>query len=324
MKRGLIRTFGDSKFGMGHVCRSLCVLNVLKTLGIEVRIILYPEEAKQLNDILDKNFVEVLEDNTRIGSAYDFLLYDMPFPDKNFTSAFKSSNPKATMLALDYSDSTDSNLDIIVNLYDHQRMLEGREKNTRTRFLSGFDYAIIREEFYAWRKKTLNFNPKIENVLITFGGADPSHNTEKVLQCEEIISRNVTVVIGPRFEFDKDAWQSSSQTGNKVNFIERTNRLPELMHSADIIFCGGGTTMLEAMFLGVPCLVVPQTKDEVVFSSYAEEKGGVISIKTSKISEIEKKFQTLECLNLRLQISEKARNLINGDGAKKIATLLLE
>lgn len=326
VKKGYIRCFGDSKTGMGHVFRSLTVLDRIKQAGSDANILLYENEAAEIRDILIRNHaeIELIEKGAELPRG-DFLLYDMPYPSKTFISEFKKRNIESLIVALDYSDSSDENVDLVFNLFDHNRMLPGRDLNRHTVFLSGFEYGIIRKDFYRHRGNDRNISERLENILITFGGSDPNNNTFKTLSCKSVSSRkNVAVVIGPRFSIRERISEHIAGFGKNIRFFGPIGNIQDFMSAADLVICGGGTTMLEAMYLGCPVLVVPQTEDEWIFSSFAADKEACCSICFGKDDEINDKIAMLESRGIRIKLSDNAKRLVPGNGAEIIAGILLK
>ena len=60
---------------------------------------------------------------------------------------------------------------------------------------------------------------------------------------------------------------------SKINIFESPNNFAKLFEDKDIVFCGGGTTLLESMSIGIPVIVLPQTDEEKNHAMYYEDKG---------------------------------------------------
>lgn len=67
------------------------------------------------------------------------------------------------------------------------------------KLLLGARYAILREEFYKAREKMRLRDGKIKNILVFFGGSDPSNETLKALKAIVLLQRQdirVNVIVG--------------------------------------------------------------------------------------------------------------------------------
>lgn len=323
MKTGFIRSYGSSKYGMGHLFRSLAVANFLKGKGITVKFLLNAAENGELKDFFKDKQFEIVETDGVIFPETNFLLYDMPFPNHEFISKFRKINPKAQITALDYSDSGDQNITTIINLFDHQRMLVGREKNKKTKFLNGPEFAIIREQFLPLRNSQKKINGTIENILITFGGADPAGNTLKLLENHEWFQNMfVTAIIGVNFSSKKQIIEKSRILPNNFKIIEAVGNIETYMAKSDLIICGAGTTLLEAMFLGIPTIIVPQTEDETVFGKFIESQNGCVFANLSE-NDMENVLKMVKNCGFRKKMSDNAMRLVDGKGIERIAISLI-
>ncbi len=322
MKTGFIRAYGSSKYGMGHLFRSLAVANFLKKKGIVVKFLLMTAENAELKDFFKDKPFEIAQTDGEIFPVADFLLYDMPFPDPGFIANFRNSNPIAQITALDYSDSADENITTIINLFDHQRMLAKREKNNKTRFLSGPEFAIIREQFFPLRNLQKNISETIENVLITFGGADPAGNTLKLLENPKWFQNmRVTAIIGVNFTSKKQILEKSRTLPHNFKVIEAVGNIETYMSNADLVICGAGTTLIESMFLGIPTIVIPQTGDEAIFGKFIETQDGCIFANFVE-NGVKKALNMMKDCEFRKKMSENAMLLVDGKGVGRIIETL--
>ena len=324
MKTGFIRSYGSSKYGMGHLFRSLAVANFLKKKGIVIKFLLNAAENIELENFFKDKQIEIVQTDGEIFPERDFLLYDMPYPDPRFIANFRNSNPNAQMTALDYSDSADENITTIINLFDHKRMLVGREKNNKTRFLRGPEFAIIREQFFPLRNLQKNISETIENVLITFGGADPAGNTLKLLENPKWFQNmRVTAIIGVNFSSKKQILEKSRTLPHNFKVIEAVGNIETYMSNADLVICGAGTTLLESMFLGIPTIVVPQTEDETIFGKFIETQNGCVFANLSE-NVMKNVLKMVKNCEFRKKMSDNAMRLVDGKGIERIAKKLDE
>ena len=323
MGKGSIRSFGSSKYGMGHLFRTSAIADILAKKDIAVKFLMKSEEIKELSGFLKSKNIPFLENDGRKFENYDFFLYDMPFPDREFIANFKKANPLSRIVALDFSDPEDSNVDVVVNLFDHERMLKGRENNSRTEFLCGLSYAIIREQFPYLRNPRKTIRDEIKNILISFGGSDPCGWTCKLIQDQKIFrGLNVKAVMGPNFAHREELVRISRSLPENMKVTGPVTDIEKHMADSDLMICGGRTTVLESMFLGVPAIVVPQTEDERIFGGWLQNNDACLLANFAE-NNLEEKLMKLRNCETRRKISENGMRLVDGKGTERIAAILL-
>nr|WP_307904223.1 hypothetical protein [Clostridium botulinum] len=73
---------------------------------------------------------------------------------------------------------------------------------------SGYKYYILRDEFYGYKDRDIK--ETVNNILVTFGGTDPSNLTEKTLEALLKINydKDINVVLGLGYK-DKKIYMKS-------------------------------------------------------------------------------------------------------------------
>jgi UDP-2,4-diacetamido-2,4,6-trideoxy-beta-L-altropyranose hydrolase len=313
---GFIRCYGNMELGIGHVVRSMILYRFLRKGGIEVRCLVYPHEIDELKEILGQNKIDVVSVAEPITPRGDFLIYDMPFIEHQFINAFRENNPDSKILALDFFDYGNERIDVVLNLFNHGD--SGAMVNNRhTRFISGHHIALLREGFYKHRDEQRKLSKHIKSILVTFGGADPRGNTAKFLSRISVFdSEKLVVVCGPMF-VEKDRIKRLAEHSRvKVQVVGPVDDIEKLMIGSDLVVCSGGTTMLEAMFLGCPVIVVPQTELEQRFAEDTAAKGGCIVADFEAEGDFEAKVEAVRSYGLRRTLSHGAMRLVKAEGAK--------
>ena len=104
----------------------------------------------------------------------------------------------------------------------------------------------------------------------------------------------------------------------------------ELMKNCDFAVTAGGTTLYELCAVGVPTVVYSMADNQVEFVKAFDKAGAAKYV--GDIREEEKIVQkivswgiaAIEDQNFRKKMSDKARKLVGGGGANKIAHAILE
>ncbi len=124
--------------------------------------------------------------------------------------------------------------------------------------LQGPEYILLRSEFDRWRGRVIDLNSRKSsvNVLMTAGGS----NTDLLplfIRVADVVNRSLQGVkvfvmassecLG-RLDLDLDAYEA--------NIILDTSDVAEVMSRMDFAISGGGTTLLELAFMGIPTWAV--------------------------------------------------------------------
>ncbi len=265
-------------------------------------------------------------------STMDLVVIDQqgPIQCRSLFEDIKLSAPRAVILAMDYFYRDHTELDVMVNLVDYH-LTEWRDGQIHCDYYEGLEYAVIRPPFVSLRPREVQARAFIEKVLITFGGEDPSCWSHKIpLWLEQHVREKVLVKIalGPLNGSLKEI-RNILQSNQNRHTYELLNYIPDIeqhMSEADLIFCGGGTTIMEAAFLGKPAVALPQHETERLFLTYFEKAGYLLPDLEESITNlmdlpISNFFVDSE---LRHRLSERGLKLIDGNGAARIAGIISE
>ncbi len=131
--------------------------------------------------------------------------------------------------------------------------------------LLGPRHAVVREEFLEGRNARAQREARAADVpprlLVTMGGADPTHETEKALDALDLLAaRDVrlraTLVVGganPR----RDALVARARSsGPNIDVVADITTMGALMAEADLVLTAAGSTCLEIACVGVPLVTV--------------------------------------------------------------------
>ncbi|MBE1555020.1 UDP-2,4-diacetamido-2,4,6-trideoxy-beta-L-altropyranose hydrolase [Sporosarcina limicola] len=122
----------------------------------------------------------------------------------------------------------------------------------------GPDYVLLRDEFLQAANEPRERTGEINNILVFFGGTDPTGETIKTLEAiKELTIPEITVhvVVGASNPKRHNIEQMCSKMQN-VNLYCQITTIAELMMKADLAIGAGGATTWERCFLGLPSLTV--------------------------------------------------------------------
>lgn len=180
----------------------------------------------------------------------------------------------------------------------------------------GFDWAILRPEFRGLGEFVVR--EKVGRVLVTFGGTDPGRLTELAAKHlwdwteEEDIE--LRIVPPPGREIERSGvypW-----VDNPVMATE--------MARADLVVCSAGRTLLEAIAVGVPTLVVAQNQREAMHGAIT--KAGWYLGQAGMVSGEDLANAAIRLMDweLRKRLAKYSRSLIDGRGVERAARLIVD
>ncbi len=318
-------TEGSSEMGMGHVYRSLTFAKELMTnLGAKIYFLTKSSEnvIKKIEDenfktIKLKNDEEIIDYIKKLG--LNAVIIDNLDYNENILKKIK--NTVKIVIVDNVTSKNNVYADIVINLVGSNFVNKNFfDKNINTQFFCGPKYLMLRDEFDTLRKKK-DLKPEIEDILLIFGGSDPSNHTSRVL---EKLSSNirVNIVLGPEFKDFEDLNQTLEKHGNKnVTIHNQPDNVAELMYNADLAITSPGLSMFEAVYLGTPVLVISQNSLQ---NHYYLPLNFEYLIEKSDIDHLEKYLDDLSSLTTRNDIIKFFREKDIGVGKVEIIKYLSE
>ncbi|MBR3721493.1 MAG: UDP-2,4-diacetamido-2,4,6-trideoxy-beta-L-altropyranose hydrolase [Selenomonadaceae bacterium] len=143
------------------------------------------------------------------------------------------------------------------------------------RLLLGVKYAPFRSEFIEAQKTLSPPKANIKNILIFYGGADATNETQKALDALRQISMSdlqAQVIVGSSNPH-KESIKKYCAGHNRLNCHEQVGNMAEFMSLADVFICAGGTTLMEAWYMRLPTIVTVVAENQRVSSEYAASSG---------------------------------------------------
>ena len=255
-------TEGSSEMGMGHVYRSLTFAKELMTnLGAKIYFltkssenIIKKIEEENFTTIKLKNDEEIVDYVTKLN--IDAVIIDNLVFNENILKKIKDS--MKIVIVDNITSKNNEYADIVISLVRSNFVNKNFfDKNIKTKFFCGPKYLMLRDEFDTLRKKD-DLKPRIEDILLIFGGSDPSNLTSRVLEKLNEDMR-INIVLGPEFKHFDDLDQTLERHGNKNIIIHnQPDNIAELMYNADLVITSPGLSMFEAAYIGSPVLVISQ------------------------------------------------------------------
>ena len=172
--------------------------------------------------------------------------------------------------------------------------------------LLGPSYVLLRDEFYAERKKLRKRDGKIKNILVFYGGSDMSNETMKALHA--LIDWNhpevdINVIVGEsnphRTEVEKFCYQYSN-----MEYYCQISNMAEFMNKADLALGAGGTTTWERCYLGLPAIVTAVAENQVHICRDCATAGYIYYIGNNLVDVSRQISETMDALNQQDKLYE--------------------
>ena len=320
----------SASIGMGHILRSQVLARGMHlrgyaisgiTIGDERAVSYATERARQ------DGFEWPIRLAQNVQAAIEQLLQDAP-PVIVVDCAIASADivqacagKPIAVVVLDYFLAEPPLPTAVINLIDHNPgTLAGHPPDREgVAYFEGPQYAIIRDEFRVAREYRMQRgeHASIGNILVAFGGADPSGNSQRAL---EMITQwpgrfHIDLVIGPLFNAAIEQLAEKFQHKCVLKTHASPSYLGKLFDEADVVFCGGGGTLLEALCVGVPAIVIAQNDAEYRHAQSLAQRGACWLLDQSE-------WTLLNAAENREQLSKCARACVDGRGADRICDVI--
>lgn len=255
-----VRTDGYPQIGMGHIYRGLLLAYSL--IDHNIRFILSSRHTLGIVKVRDSHFpfdlIEGDDDFFALVAKYkpDIIINDILDTTRDYISRLKTYcnrivNFEDLGSGADYADA------VINALYEKQK--EGKN------YYWGSDYYCIRDEFLLARPKA--FQERVDNVLIIFGGTDPSNLTGKLLSVIMSLPQKLgikfTIVLGMGYEKTLQVMETARKCNREIEVFQQVNLMTTLMARADLAVSSQGRTMFELARMGVPTILLAQNQREM-------------------------------------------------------------
>ncbi len=356
-KKIWIKADANETIATGHIRRCMTIAKELTSQGASVEFILSDEESADIlkslcNDdgvcyearILHTLFSSPMEDIPVLKEIFaeekpDFFLMDSYHLDIKYFEAVNDIIKKYSLpTKTGYIDDLykfDYPVDMVIN-YD----LEIPENfYTAPTQLLGPEYAPLREQFVG---SDYEISEKAHVAFLATGGTDPYHVIGRILKesyaatspCRKTLYNadfRFEIVLGALFEEDyKKELREMASHNSAISIHESVSDMASIMKRADLALSAGGTTIYELCAVGVPTVVFSMADNQMEFVKAFDKAGAVKyagDIRTDR--RLVEKIVTwgtaaVENRGFRKRMSEKAKSIIDGKGAVRIARGIME
>jgi len=302
-KKIIFRTVGKMKLGMGHVYR--CLTLAYKLTGHEILFVLDSNSDIGIAKIKESNFAYKVVDNELefedilIKEKPDIIVNDILNTSADYM-AICTRNAKRVVNFEDVGAGA-KYADAVVNaLYEKGDRLHNE--------FYGSKYFCIRDEFLEEEPK--EFSEEVKNVVVIFGGADPSDLTGRLYSISKRLHKAY-----PDMEFHflvgfayshKDKIKTDEENGVYVHIDAK--RVSSYLSKADLAITSQGRTVFELASMGVPAVVLAQNEREAEHV-FAGIQNGFINLGLGSKQDDNTIISTIEWLSKSPEVRKEMRRL---------------
>ena len=263
------------------------------------------------------------------GNGSLWLVLDGYHFDPDYQKACRDAGFKVLIID-DYNHQAYYHADIILNQNIKTESLE-YVCDSETVLLLGTRYALLREEFLR-RKGERSVSPGMAHkVMVTLGGSDPDNIALKVVRALKILDirgLEVKIVVGsanPHSGEIEVEIQKNRHSAQRFQIV-RNGDMPELMAWAEVAVSAGGITCWELAFMGVPFLSFTLAENQRNIGQNLQDAGAAVDLGWPDLVDIAQLSEAIEGLladpERRMTMSSRAKKLVDGQGAKRVASLM--
>lgn len=340
MNELIIRADGNTAIGSGHIMRCLSIAQALQKNGVQCIFVCADEVMR---DLIEQKgfFYYCLESDYRVmekelPTLVHFIEEQHPagiLLDSYFaTPAYmKILYSKTLLIYLDDQDTFlyPANIVINYNLFSSEMGYEKRYQHTETQVILGCRYVPLREEFCK-----LPLRPpteKIQNILVSTGGADPMGIGQALLRyAEEKTNYEWHFIVG-KLSSQMKKIQLSSEWEKSIHLHENVTQMAKLMCSCDLAISASGSTLYELCAAGTPTLCYTFADNQIPAAKAFDAAGLMISLGDYRdgteifFHKLDNAIKTVvRNPKMRTQLSNRMQTVVDGRGAERLAKQIIQ
>jgi UDP-2,4-diacetamido-2,4,6-trideoxy-beta-L-altropyranose hydrolase len=345
------RADASSSIGIGHVMRCLCLADELRERGFNTHIVTraMPEPLRgrvrvaghalhvlpsppplepEIAWPVDVQYEDASASLDSVGEPLAALVVDHYSLRQEWEDQIASRDVR--LVAID-DLAREHTCDVLLdqNLYSEGVERYAGKVPSGSRLLVGPDYALLRAEFAQARRSAVVRGSDGDHcrIFVLFGGGDALDLTSRGLQAIGMLDRDdiaVDAVIGPEHPRLEFIVAECARRGYACHVD--SNRVAELMASADVALGASGSASWERCCVGLPCVSVAIANNQVGIGQSLERVGVAVHLGGPPQATGERMAAALgELVNDRGRLrvmSERAFRLVDGEGRGRVADIV--
>lgn len=195
--------------------------------------------------------------------------------------------------------------------------------------LLGPRFALLRPEFARAKDAPPRPRAAVSRLLVAFGGADPTAETDKALRALALVPGappEVDVVVGAANARLPTIRERAAACGG-VHLHVDSQRMHELIDAADLAIGAAGVSALERCARGLPAVLIAVADNQVPIAQALAQRGAAVYLgRAHEVDEpcLARAIGGLAALpELVRTMAQKAADTCDGHGARRVAARML-
>lgn len=272
-KRIILRADGYKELGMGHIYH--CLTLAYNLTGQELLFVTKEQHEPGLKKLQEANMpVHTIKSDEEFMEFVqewkpDVVVNDCLNTEADYIKELKKYVKRVVTIE-DLGEGADFADAVINALYeDHTR---------GDNYYRGANYVCLRDEFFCAAPSV--FHEQVQNVVVIFGGTDPSNFTKRIYEMAKRIHKDYPEI---KFHFalgvgyDQKANQIETDEAAGIYVEQNLKHISDLFGKADLAFTSQGRTVYELATMGVPAVVMAQNEREMKHT-FAQMNNGFLNL----------------------------------------------
>lgn len=330
-----IRADAALQIGTGHVMRCLALAQAWKRIGsvifalaqcppsLETRLRAEGLEIRKLSPSASLAQDAQITSSLALECQAAWVVVDGYHFEETYQEAIKGAGLRLLYFD-DYGHANAYCADLVLNQNLSAEASRYVRKEPSTRLLLGTRYALLRQEFLAWRDWQREIPTVGRKVLVTLGGSDPDNITGKVVESLDGLDLEVRVVVGGASPHREILQSSIRSKDPALSLLTDVSNMSELMAWADLAIAAGGSSSWELAFMGAPSIITVLAENQASIASALESKGISISVGQGHAFSPDQLRSEVRALlsdpGRRQTMSQRGRAWVDGWGVQRVIT----
>lgn len=270
-RRIAVRVDASREIGMGHVYRVLALASELARHELKI----FLSSKMELGQRFFAEYpyiVELVDDHEDFCAQLsefdpDLVVLDVLDTDASDIRAIRKAAERTKIVTFEDRGNGAAEADLLVAEFIDNPEVPGHRK------VAGIDYALLSPAFeYRVTEQDGRRMEEVRNVLLLFGGTDPSGLAGRSVNILAQVgyANKVTLVRGlgaSPLDFREE------DLPFELELLEHVTNMPALMENADLAFTSAGRTVVELLSRGVPSICLAQNSKEMTHTHAVKENG---------------------------------------------------